>query len=92
MSDFETPAIAATRTADKQVATGTPSIDSISSFGPQAPRAPGPAVDHVHGHHRAETHLDLGHDTSTPEYAITIVSTATGWQVKTIQLAALGNQ
>ena len=30
--------------------------------------------------------------TSTPEYTITTVSTATGWQVENIQLASLGNQ
>ena len=29
---------------------------------------------------------------STPEYTITTVSTATGWQVQNIQLASLGNQ
>ena len=91
MSDFETPGIATTRTADKQVATGTPTIDSISSFGPE-PRNPGPSVDHVRGHHRAELASTSGTITSTPEYAITTVSTATGWQVENIQLASLGNQ
>jgi hypothetical protein len=29
--------------------------------------------------------------TSTPEYTVTIASTANGWQVNNIQLAALGN-
>ena len=33
-----------------------------------------------------------GTDTSSPEYTITTVSTATGWQVQNIQLASLGNQ
>jgi hypothetical protein len=93
VSDFETPAISATRTADKQVATGTPTIDLITSFfGPQEPGPTGPpsitfAVS------IAQTLVSTsGTVTSTPEYTITIVSTGTSWQVDNIQLASLGNQ
>ena len=38
--DFETPEIAATRTADKQVATGTPTIELDQLVRPQAPGPP----------------------------------------------------
>ena len=92
VSDFESPELAATRTADKQVATGTPTIVSISSFGPEPPEPPGsPSITFAVtiAQKLAST---TGTITSTPEYTITIVSTATGWQVENIQLASLGNQ
>jgi hypothetical protein len=93
VSDFETPEIAATRTADKQVATGTPTIDSITSFGPQDPPGPSgpPSITFAVSiaQKLASTSATV---TSTPEYTITIVSTASGWQVQTIQLASLGNE
>ena len=92
MSDFESPEIAATRTADKQVATGTPTIDSISSFGPEPPEPPGsPSITFTVTIDQKLASTS-GTMSSTTEYAITIVSTATGWQVENIQLASLGNQ
>jgi len=93
VSDFETPEIAATRTADKQVATGTPTIDSISSFGPQSPPGPsGPASITFAVTIAQKLASTSGTLTSSPEYTITIVSTATSWQVENIQLASLGNE
>ena len=93
VSDFETPEIAATRTADKQVATGTPTIDSITSFGPQDPPGPsGPPSITFAVTIAQKLASTSGTVTSTPEYTITTLSTATGWQVQTIQLASLGNQ
>jgi hypothetical protein len=93
LSDFETPEIVATRTADKQVATGTPTIDSISSFGPQVPPGPpGPPSITFAVTIAQKLASTSGTMTSTPEYTITIVSTANGWQVDNIQLASLGNQ
>jgi hypothetical protein len=93
VSDFETPEIAATRTADKQVATGTPTIDSITSFGPQDPPGPSSPPSITFAVTIAQKLASTsGTVTSTPEYTITIVSTASGWQVQTIQLASLGNE
>ena len=92
VSDFETSGISTTRTADKQVATGTPTIDSISSFGPEPPEPPGPASITFAVTIAQQLASTSGTITSTPEYAITTVSTATGWQVEDIQLASLGNQ
>jgi hypothetical protein len=92
-SDFETPEIATTRTADKQVATGTPTIDSITSFGPQDPPGPpGPPSITFAVTIAQQLASTSGTVTSTPEYTITIVSSATGWLVGNIQLASLGNQ
>jgi hypothetical protein len=92
-NDFETPGISTTRTADKQVATGTPAIDSITSFGPQDPPGPpGPPSITFAVTIAQKLASTSGTITSTPEYTITIVSTANGWQVDDIQLASLGNQ
>ena len=92
VSDFETSGITTTRTADKQVATGTPTIDSISSRGPEPPEPPGPASITFAVTIAQQLASTSGTITSTPEYAITTVSTATGWLVEDIQLASLGNQ
>ncbi|HEX4291853.1 MAG TPA: hypothetical protein VH021_23200 [Trebonia sp.] len=91
-SDFETPNIRATRIADKQVATGTPTIDAISSFGPQVPPGPAgpPSITFVVSIAQKLVSTS-GTMTSTPEYTVTIASTANGWQVNNIQLASLGN-
>ena len=92
VSDFETPAIRNTRVADKQVATGTPTISSISSFGPQVPPGPAgpPSITFLVTIVQKLTSTS-GTMTSTPEYTVTVASTANGWQVNTIELAALGN-
>ena len=92
-ADFETSGISTTRTADKQVATGTPAIDSITAFGPQDPPGPpGPPSITFAVTIAQKLASTSGTITSTPEYTITIVSTANGWQVDDIQLASLGNQ
>jgi hypothetical protein len=91
-SGFETSGVSTTRIADKQVATGTPTIDSINSFGPEAPEPPGPPSITFAVTIAQKLASTSGTITSTPEYTITTVSTATGWQVENIQLASLGNQ
>jgi hypothetical protein len=91
-ADFETPGVSDARIADKQVATGTPTIDSISSFGPQVPPGPaGPPSITFLVTIAQKLASTSGTQTSTPEYTITIASTAAGWQVNNIQLASLGN-
>jgi len=92
VSDFASPEIADTRTTDKQVATGTPTIDSINSFGPEAPEPAGPPSITFEVTIAQKLVSTTGTMTSSPEYTITTVSTATGWQVQNIQLASLGNQ
>jgi len=92
VSDFASPEIADTRTTDKQVATGTPTIDSINSFGPEAPEPAGPPSITFEVTIAQKLVSTSGTMTSSPEYTITTVSTANGWQVQNIQLASLGNQ
>jgi hypothetical protein len=92
VSDFESPEIADTRTTDKQVATGTPTIDAINSFGPEAPEPAGPPSITFEVTITQKLVSTTGTQTSSPEYTITTVSTANGWQVQNIQLASLGNQ
>jgi hypothetical protein len=93
VSDFETPALSATRTTDKQVATGTPTIVAITSFsGPQEPGPQGPPSITFAVSIAQQLVSTSGTQTSTPEYTITIVSSTAGWQVANIQLASLGNQ
>jgi hypothetical protein len=86
VSDFETPGVAATRTADKQVSTGAPTIDSISSFGADPTSI---TFDVSIAQRLAST---SGTMNSTPEYSITVVAAGTGWQVSNIELSSLGNQ
>jgi hypothetical protein len=86
VSDFETPNIADTRTADKQISTGTPTIDSISSFGADPTSI---TFDVSIAQQLAST---SGTMNSTVEYNITTVSAAAGWQVNNIQLSNVGNE
>jgi len=85
--DFGTSGLATARVADKQVATGTPTIESISSFG-AGPPYPSITFTVSIAQQLAST---TGTITSTPEYTITTVSTTTGWQVDNIQLTSVGD-
>jgi hypothetical protein len=86
VSDFETPNIADTRTADKQVSTGTPTIESISSFGADPTSI---TFDVSIAQQLSST---SGTMNSTLEYNITTVSAGAGWQVNNIQLSNVGNE
>jgi hypothetical protein len=86
VSDFETPNIADTRTADKQVSTGTPTIESISSFGADPTSI---TFDVSIAQQLSST---SGAMNSTLEYNITTVSAGAGWQVNNIQLSNVGNE
>jgi hypothetical protein len=83
---FETVGIRATRTEDKQVATGTPTIESINSFGAA------PTLTITFNVTIAQRLVSTsGTMNSTPEYTITTVSTGTSWQVSNIQLFSVGD-
>jgi hypothetical protein len=83
---FETAGIRATRTEDKQVATGTPTIESINSFGAA------PTLTITFNVTIAQRLVSTsGTMNSTPEYTITTVSTGTSWQVSNIQLFSVGD-
>ena len=83
---YGTAGVAAQMTKDKQVSTGSGTIESISSFG-ASPTSITFSV--TIAQKLAST---TGTTTSTPTYAITTVSTGTGWQVNNIQLVTTGNQ
>ncbi len=62
-------------------------LDQLVRPGPPSPGL----VDHVRGHHHAAAGPDVGDDHEhTEQYTVTVVSTATGWQVNDIELACAG--
>jgi hypothetical protein len=71
--------------ADKQVATGTGTINSIQSFGS------GPTITFSVTINQKVTSTQ---STTTPnnQYAITVVTSGGNWQVSDIELAGVGNQ
>jgi hypothetical protein len=81
---YATPGVAAQRTTQKQVSTGSGGIASIRSFGP------GSITFVVNIAQQLAT--TQGTSTKTTQYAVTVVSAAGGWQVNDIELAAAGNQ
>jgi hypothetical protein len=81
---YGTAGVAGPMTKDKQISTGSGTIDSISSFG-----AGSITFSVTIAQKLAST---TGTNTSTPTYAITTVSTGAGWQVDNIQLSTTGNQ
>ena len=83
-NSYATSGVAAQRTAQKQVSTGSGGIASIRSFGP------GSITFVVNIAQRLAT--TQGTSTKTTQYAVTVVSAAGGWQVNDIELAGAGNQ
>jgi hypothetical protein len=81
---YATPGVAAQRTAQKQISTGSGGIASIRSFGP------GSITFVVNIAQQLAT--TQGTSTKTTQYAVTVVSAAGGWQVNDIELAGAGNQ
>ena len=81
---YATPGVAALRSAQKQISTSTGGIASIRSFGT------GSITFVVNIAQRLAT--TSGTTNSTQQYAVTVVSSATGWQVNDVELAAAGNQ
>ena len=81
---YATPGVAAQRTAQKQVSTGSGGIASIRSFGA------GSITFVVNIAQQLAT--TQGTSTKTTQYAVTVVSAAGGWQVNDIELAGAGNQ
>jgi len=81
-NDFATAA----RAAGNAVSTGSGSIDSISSFGPN------PASITFSVTLTQQVVPAQGTSASPSQYDITVVSTGAGWQVNNIQLFSVGNQ
>jgi hypothetical protein len=81
--DYSTSGVAGPRTADKQVSTGSGTIDAISSFGT------GTITFTV----AISQQVTSTQPTSTVhgQYTVTVESAAGGWQVNSIELSSLGN-
>jgi hypothetical protein len=83
-NSYATPGVAALRSAQKQISTSSGGIASIRSFGT------GSITFVVNIAQRLAT--TSGTSNSTKQYAVTVVSNATGWQVNDVELAGAGNQ
>ncbi len=81
---YTTPGVATPRSADKQVSTGTGTIDSIRSF------AAGPSITFVVTINQQVTSSQPATAQSN-QYAITVASSGGAWQVNDIELSQLGN-
>jgi len=83
-NSYATPGVAALRSAQKQVSTSSGGIASIRSFGT------GSITFVVNITQRLAT--TSGTTNNSAQYAVTLVSSATGWQVNDVELAGAGNQ
>jgi hypothetical protein len=80
---YSVPGVASQRTSKKQVSTGSTVINSIRAFGPSSITFVATVTEQIT-------------DTSGPsqvsdQYALTVVSVGTSWQVNDIELASAGN-
>ncbi len=85
-NDYGTPGVAGPRAADKQVSTGSGTIDSISSFGSGNPTSITFLVtisQQVTSTRPAKS--------MTGQYTVTVVSSGSAWQVNDIELSGIGN-
>jgi hypothetical protein len=83
-NDYSTSGVAALRTGDKQVSTGTGTIDSIQSF------AAGPSITFFVTINQQVTSTQPA-STQSNQYAITVASSGGAWQVNNFELSKLGN-
>ena len=83
-NSYATPGVATLRNAQKQISTSSGGIASIRSFGT------GSITFVVNIAQRLAT--TSGTTNSSKQYAVTVISNATGWQVNDVELAGAGNQ
>jgi hypothetical protein len=83
-NSYATPGVAALRNAQKQISTSSGGIASIQSFGT------GSITFAVNITQRLAT--TSGTTNSSKQYAVTVVSNATGWQVNDVEIAGAGNR
>jgi hypothetical protein len=83
-NSYATPGVAALRNAQKQISTSSGGIASIRSFGA------GSITFAVNITQRLAT--TSGTTNSSKQYAVTVVSNATGWQVNDVEIAGAGNR
>jgi hypothetical protein len=83
---YGTAGVAATRATDKQVSTGSGTIDSISSFGTN----PTSIIFVVTINEQVTSTQPT--TTQSPQYAVTVASSGGTWQVTDLELASVGNK
>jgi hypothetical protein len=81
--DYSTPGVARLRTSQKQVSTGTATIDSVRAFGPESLTF---LVDTTQ-----QLVTAGGTSTGNAQYAVTVTGSGLSWQVSDIELASTGN-
>ena len=81
--DYSVPGVASVRTRQKQVSAGSAVINSLRAFGPSS-------ITFVVtiGQEITDT---SGRSSVTAQYAVTVTSVGSGWQVNDIELASAGN-
>jgi hypothetical protein len=85
-SGYSTAGVAGPRVADKQVSTGSGTIDSIRSFGA------GPvSITFVVTVNQQVTSTQPATTAPPQQYAVTVVSSGGAWQVSDLELSQLGN-
>jgi hypothetical protein len=85
-NDYGTSGVAGPRTADKQVSTGSGTIDSISSFGSN----PTPSITFLVTISQQVSSTQPA-KSLTGQYTVTVISSGNAWQVNDIELSGLGN-
>jgi hypothetical protein len=85
---YATPGVASMRSTEKQVSTGSGTIDSISSFGTSTT---GTSITFLVTINQKVTSTTQPTATTAPQYTVTVVSSGGAWQVSNINLSDLGN-
>jgi hypothetical protein len=81
--DYSVPGVASARTSKKQVSAGTAVIDSLRAFGSSS-------LTFVVTINQEITDTS-GRSSVTGQYAVTVASDGSSWQVNDIELASAGN-
>jgi hypothetical protein len=81
---YSTLSVAQARNSQKQISTGTASIDSLRTFGASSITFVVTATQKLNS--------TKGNSTNSTQYAITVTGTGGSWQVFDIELASVGNQ
>jgi hypothetical protein len=82
---YETPGVSGPRAADKQVSTGSGTIESISSFGS------GPSIVFTVTINQQVTSTQPT-QTQASQYSVTVQANGGAWQVSDVELKQLGNK
>ena len=82
-ASYSTAGVAALRTSQKQVSTGTAVINSLRAFGPSSL-----TFILTTGQHLVSS---KGTTTGNTQYAVTVTGSGSSWQVDDIELASAGN-